>query len=84
MNSCNSGRHFGFTFNRKPYIYTKSDSYSYIQDAEELSDLDSLASSYIFIEGLILGKNFSEITIFLNKHRKFPEKSPGGNYSVSQ
>jgi hypothetical protein len=84
MNSCNSGRHFGVTFNRKPYIYTKSDSYSYIQDAEELSDLDSLASSYIFIEGLILGKNFSEITIFLNKHRKFPEKSPGGNYSVSQ
>lgn len=84
MDSCNSGRHFGLSFNRKPFMYTLGESYSEIRYEGEVSELDSEFTSYIFIEGVILGREFGAIASFLDTYRQHKAKSLGGLYRVSQ
>ncbi|MCF7731697.1 MAG: hypothetical protein K9N23_08410 [Akkermansiaceae bacterium] len=81
MNSCNSGRHFGESLNRNTFMYTLSESYSTIID-DEIA-VDSPFSSYLYIEGVVLGKSWTDLTSFLDKYRKQKEESPSGNYRFS-
>ena len=70
MNSCNSGRHFGQTLNKKAYFYTSNETFSYVKEPEPEYNKPSIIfpsvfSSYIYMERLVEGKSFASTATFL-------------------
>ena len=85
MGSCNSGRHFGLTFSRKPFFYTTVESAMSIdkKDFDRLK-LANPYVSYLYLERLILGRSLSSTAVFLNSVRFSKAATSASQYAVSQ
>jgi hypothetical protein len=85
MLACNSGRHFGLTFSRKPYVYTTELSYG-LMDERDFKNLKPANPyiSYLYMEALVQGKSLPEIVTFLNQVRTFKNSTSPDHFAVSQ